>query len=425
MPRVVFDIKELPAKFCDADRPTQLLLIRLATDLFDGLHDGLRTQIVAEMSEDDSVKAEALRAEGVKAAMESVRSRLAAADALEAELHVARAAAEQLRGVVAAEAAKRAEALVATALKDFEIEKTHAIAGLKEQLATASAQTEMIALLKDANETLQEKVATLETVNAELTVQKTKSSSAIGKAGEATVLEMLTSVIVPAFPFATVKDMTAVSHAADFHLWVMKASGKKAKLLIDSKKYKRSISTTEIDKLYSDVDADAEAHAGLLISLESPISTMAQFQIGRTPKQRPVLFLTFHGSSDALRSDLLVWAIRVLVEASDESDGEEKNALLEHLEEFLSDMDGSVKEIDVALRGMTKSVDALKEVRDGIVRRILKFRAGDVPDDDLTLVETCAFVGKGGLTCSLPAIGDSRCSKHTKRVKKPEVKLTE
>ena len=425
MPRVVFDTKELPAKFCDADRPTQLLLIRLATDLYDGLHDGLRTQIVTEMSEDDSVKAEALRAEGVKAAMESVRSRLAAADALEAELHVARAAAEQLRSMVAAEAAKRAEALVATALKDFEIEKTHAIAGLKEQLAAASAQTEMIALLKDANETLQEKVATLETANAELTVQKTKSSSAIGKAGEATVLEMLTTVIVPTFPFATVKDMTAVSHAADFHLWVMKSSGKKAKLLIDSKKYKRSIGMTEIEKLYSDVDADAEAHAGLLISLESPISTMSQFQIGRTPKQRPVLFLTFHGISDALRSDLFVWAVRVLVEASDESDGEEKNALLEHLEEFLSDMDGSVKEIDVALRGMTKSVDALKEVRDGIVRRILKFRAGDAVDDDLTLVETCAFVGKGGLTCSLPAIGDGRCNKHTKRVKKPDVKLTE
>jgi hypothetical protein len=233
---------------------------------------------------------------------------------------------------------------------------------------------------------------------------------------------MLMSTIVPAFPFASVKDMTGVSHAADFHLSVMKASGKKAKLLIDAKKYKRSISTTEIEKLYSDVDADSEAHAGLLISLESPISTMAQFQISRTPKQRPVLFLTFHGIADVLRSDLFVWAIRVLVEASDESEGEEKNALLENLEEFLSDMDGSVKEIDVALRGMTKSVDALKEVRDGIVRRILKFRTGGSDDE---LLETCEFVGKGGLTCSLPVVGDGRCTKHTKRSKKPEVKLTE
>jgi hypothetical protein len=310
---------------------------------------------------------------------------------------------------------------VATALKDFEIEKTHAIAGLKEQLATASAQMETIALLKNSNEMLQEKVATLEAANAELTTQKTKSSSAIGKAGEATVLEMLTSIIVPTFPFATVKDMTTVGHAADFHLWVMKASGKRAKILIDSKKYKRSISTAEIEKLYGDVDADTEAHAGLLISLESPISTMAQFQIGRTPKQRPVLFLTFHGVGDALRNDLLVWATRVLVAASDEAAGDEKSELLENLDEFLSDMDGSVKDIDVSIRGLTKSVDALKEVRDGIVRRILKFRVGATEET----TETCTFVGKGGLGCTLPAIGEGRCGKHTKRKKADTIKLTE
>lgn len=425
MPRAVFKTPDLPAEFFELDHPTQCLIVRTGLDAFKSLQAGVRDQVVAEMSDDDAAKAAAIRAEGIKSAMESVKDRLAATDVFEYELQRARAMIEQLRAGAEVVATKRADEIVGLLRKEFELEKLHAVADLKEQLAAAAAQAEMVALLKESNETLQEKIATLEAANAKLSAQKTKSSSAIGKAGEATVFDMLTTVIVPAFPFATVKDMTGVSHAADFHLSVMKASGKRAKLLIDAKKYKRSISTAEIEKLYSDVDADAEAHAGLLISLESQISTMAQFQISRTPKQRPVLFLTFHDIAEALRADLFVWAVRVLVEASDEAAGDDKSAQLEHLEEFLSDMDGSVKEIDAALRGMTKSVDALKEVRDGIVRRILKFRMGDSEDDELTLVETCAFVGKGGLKCSSPAIGDGRCSKHVKRVKKPEVKLTE
>lgn len=424
MPRVIFDTKELPAKFCDADRPTQLLLIRLATELFDGLHDGLRTQIVAELSEDDSVKAEALRAEGIKSAMESVRSRLAAVDALEAELHVARAAAEQLRSVVAAEAAKRAEALVATALKDFEIEKTHAIAGLKEQLATASAQMETIALLKNSNEMLQEKVATLEAANAELTTQRTKSSNAIGKAGEATVLEMLTSVIVPTFPFASVKDMTAVSHAADFHLWVMRETGKKVKILIDSKKYKKKIGVSEVEKLYSDVDGDDEAHGGMLLSLDSHICSMSQFQIARSPKQKPVMFISFFEIPDEFRSAMLTWAVRSLVEVCGAYDSDGRDHMIEEIEEFLTEIDGSVKELDIVIRSMTKSMEGLKEARGGLLRKLLTFRTGKdvlggagIDDATITMVESCGHILRSGHRCGRPLNpGWSLCKMHSRKM---------
>lgn len=424
MPRATFNSGDLPAEFFELDRDTQQIVIRIGLEAYTGLGEALRSQVLAEMSEDDAAKAAALRAEGVKTAMESVRGRLAAVDALEAELHVARAANDQLRLSVAAEAAKRAEALVADARKDFEIENAQSIAALKEQIATASAQAETVALLKESNETLREKIAILEAAAAELTAQKTKSSSAIGKAGEATVLEMLQTYILPTFPFATVKDMTTVSHAADFHLWVMKASGIKTKILIDSKKYKRSINTTEIEKLYADVDADTEARGGLMVSLESPISTMAQFQIGYTPKRRPVLFLTFHGIDTPLRAELLIWAVRVLVDASDET-GEERDAMMASLQEFLSGLDGSVKSIDAALRGMVKSVESLKEIRDGLVRQITKFRAGGEETEELASTE-CSFVAKGGLRCSMPAVGGDRCSKHVKRMKKADViNLTE
>jgi hypothetical protein len=166
MPRAVFKTPDIPAEFFELDHPTQCLIVRIGHDAYKSLQAGVREQVVGEMSEDDAAKAAALRAEGIKSAMESVRSRLAAMDALEAELHLARAANDEMRMSISAEAAKRAEALVAdarkvyesekagaiqTAKKDFEIEKLHAIAELKEQLATAAATAGMLALLKVSN----------------------------------------------------------------------------------------------------------------------------------------------------------------------------------------------------------------------------------------------------------------------------------
>ena len=58
--------------------------------------------------------------------------------------------------------------------------------------------------------------------------------------------------------YSEVKEMAHISHAADFHLWVVASDLSRVKILIDSKKYKRPIQTIEIDKLNSDVDADEE-----------------------------------------------------------------------------------------------------------------------------------------------------------------------
>jgi hypothetical protein len=426
MPRATFNSSDLPAEFFEFDHDTQCQIIRIGIDAFNSVQAGVRELVVAEISEDDAAKAAAIRAEGIKSALESVQDRLASADVLEMELNKARATIDQMRAASDTIAAKRAEELVLQARRDFEIEKLQAVSSLKEQLAAAAAQTETLALLRTTNESLAAKVAALEATTAEMLVQKTKSSSAIGKAGEATVLEMLTTLIVPVFPFATVKDMTTVSHAADFHLWVMRETGKKVKILIDSKKYKRKIGISEIEKLYSDVDGDDDAHGGMLLSLDSHICSMSQFQIARTPKQKPVMFISFFEIPDEFRGGMLTWAVRALVEVCGAYDSAGRDRMFEEIEEFLTEIDGSAKELDIVIRSMTKSLEGLKDARDRILRKLMAFRTGKdtgggaaagMDDSMITMMDTCGHILRSGHRCGRPLNpGWSMCKMHSKKM---------
>ena len=116
--------------------------------------------------------------------------------------------------------------------------------------------------------------------------EKVKSSHAIGKQGEAEVLALLTGPVLDEFPYSEIKDVSHISHSADFHLWIMSRTGKRVKLLLDSKKYSTCVSSSHITKLYSDVDADVEAQGGILLSLSSSICKKKQFEISTTPRQK-------------------------------------------------------------------------------------------------------------------------------------------
>ena len=76
MPRAIFKTPDLPAEFFELDHPTQCLIVRTGLDAFKSLQAGVRDQVVAEMSDDDVAKAAAIRAEGIKSAMEAVKDRL-------------------------------------------------------------------------------------------------------------------------------------------------------------------------------------------------------------------------------------------------------------------------------------------------------------------------------------------------------------
>jgi hypothetical protein len=163
-------------------------------------------------------------------------------------------------------------------------------------------------MLTEAHVAMKEKLTSLEAIAS------TKSSHVIGKTGEATVLELLESGVIARFEHSELKDMTSVGHAADFHVWVVNAEGKRVKILVDSKKYKRAVSSEEIAKLAEDVDADVEASAGILISLDSGICTKKQFQISRTPKQKPILYLIVQDTTVDQQRDMISWSVLDVLE---------------------------------------------------------------------------------------------------------------
>ena len=378
----------------------------------------LYEQWSAAMEGDESAKAEAWRAEERQLVLDSVRSKLVTAEETAARLIAAEGTIKQLRASVEAEVNRKLTDALEGHRKDFEIAKMAEFSSLKERIAMFEGKEGFVQMMLDSQVFMKEKIAALEAQLAQQMVANTKSSHAIGKAGEATVLEILNTHVIPSLPYASVKDMTSVSHAADFHLTAMLETGNKAKILIDSKKYKRRVNTTEIEKLFTDVDADEEANAGIMISIESHIFTMKQFQIARTPLQKPVLFVSFCDISEEMRKELTTWAVRILIDILSQKTSDDKESMVANLNVFLSEMDEVVKELDTGLRSLIKSVESIKNTRDGLIRRIVNFRAGKPSETPIetAMIEGCAYLAKTGTKCGRKLIsGTTFCRSHVKK----------
>jgi len=388
-----------------------IAIANLGAQVYEATKAGLFDLWNAGQTAEEVVKADLLRREGGQSMLDSLKKQLAAGEAA-----VARAAA--LQASIDEQVGQRVLEVLDTHRKDFELAKMAETAEMRERLAAAKAREEMTHLLKESHVVMKEKIAILETRLAEQLIANTKSSHAIGKAGEATVLELLNTAVIPTLPYASVKDMTAVGHAADFHLSVMLETGTKAKILIDSKKYKRRVNTTEIEKLFADVDADEEAHAGLMISIESHIFTMKQFQIARTPLQKPVLFISFCDVTEELRKDLTIWAVRILIDILSQKTSDDKESMLTNIEGFLKEMDEVVTELDGGIRGITKSLEGIKSTRDGIIRKLVNFRAGKPVETEIqtALLEGCGHITRSGAKCGKKcASGIAFCKTHVKK----------
>jgi len=402
-------LKDLHPLYQTVSHDEAVAIANLGAQTYLAAKEGLFEAWNAAQSSEEGERTERWRKEGGEAMLASLKSRLAAGEAAAARVAT-------LQASIEAEVAGRIDQVLVTQRKDFELAKMEEIRSIEKKLAAAEAREEMSVLLKESHATMREKIVALEAQVAEQTT--TKSSHAIGKAGEATVLELLNTVVVPSLPYATVKDMTAVSHAADFHLTVMLATGDKAKILIDSKKYKRRVNTAEIEKLYADVDANEEAHAGLLISIESHIFTMKQFQIALTPLQKPVIFISFCDISEEMRKELTTWAVRVLIDVLSQKSGDDKGSMISNIEGFLSEMDDVVTELDNGIRGVAKSLDGIKATRDGVIRKIVNFRAGKPAETEIqtALLEGCLHSTRSGAKCGRKLImGTAFCKSHAKK----------
>jgi hypothetical protein len=202
--------------------------------------------------------------------------------------------------------------------------------------------------------------------------------------------------------------MTASPHAADFHLWIMTPLGKKLKILVDSKKYKRAVNSDEINKLYVDMDADEECNCGIMISIDSGICTKRQFCFSRTLKQKPVLFLSFQDVSPDAQKDILCWGVQVLSEFVLERDDAARQEMLNKMDEFIDTLLVSVKDIDTAIRDQMKSVTAMKEVRS---KEEAEEKGKTTVADDVR----CVALKNGGDRCLNRRSADSDCCKVHKK----------
>ena len=379
----------------------------------------------------DNDEADVWREEGRRAGkqemLESVRAKLGAAESLQIRLAAAEESMRQLQGSLETEVARRLAERLDGFRKDYELTKMKELTELRERLAAADAREELVALMKEKLTAVEVQRDALQAQMLEQTTASTRSSHVIGKIGEATVLDLLENTVLSEFPYSSVKDMTTVSHAADFHLWIMTPKGKRVKMLVDSKKYKRRINSDEINKLIADVDADDDAECGIMISLDSPICTMKQFQIKTTPKHKPIIYLSFDGISEEHRREVICWAIYSLLAVVKEIGYSSRNYIVDNIDQFLGQINESIKEIDGVIRMQTKALDVLRQTKQGIVSSVSNFRKAAMMDGDGESSESeqeggCTTIMKAtGQKCGKPvAFGGEKCRHHAPR-KKAEV----
>jgi phage-related protein len=389
-------------------RPHEARLIaNLGAEVYLSVRDPLRTAWASELSAEESTRADVWRKEGRLAAVEEMRGSLAEAEALAVRLAAAEGTVAALRASVDAEVSRRLgqelDGMRATneltRLKETETLRAE-VSELKQTVAAAAARESYVRVLEDANALMREKLDGLEEKT------KTKTSTHIGKEGEATVWEMLETVVVPEFPYAEVTNMTGVSHAADFHLCVMGAAGQRLKILIDSKKYKRAVNSDEIHKLVADVDADEEAHAGMMISLVSPICTTKQFQIRASTKGKPILYLSFCEVDEGQQAQILCWAVRALMSAIPR---EKAGLEIQRMDELLNEIGVALKDVDGMVKSHQKMIDGLRGMKMTILNKMGDFRGEAVTSGCVAVLKST------GEMCGRPVVGDGvKCRSHTR-----------
>ena len=388
------------------------------------VRDSLRSEWDAAMGAEEAAKADSWRAEGRMSAIEEWTMKLKEMEGLSIRLVTAEATAEQLRTTVDVEVQRRVGEQLEILRKDYELismQKLHmmekAMIVAEEGVKHMPVYQEKIYLqavkLAQCAEEIDKLREELHQMELERVQASTKSSHALGKLGEATVLDMLTTVVLPAFPYSSVKDMTSRAHAADFHLWIMTPQGRRVKVLVDAKNYSKPVNTDEIMKLYADVDADVDAHCGMMISLSTSIHKTRQFEFRVTERHKPVVFLSFQDTEVRHQQELICWAINALLAIVKEMSTDERNYIVENIESFLNGLAVSMTELDGAIQAQTRVINTLRNIKAEMVRKITTFRTeANIDNEENDDILDAIKHETGGCVTILKATGQ-RCGKKT------------
>ncbi len=426
MPLKELRIADLAAAYRTASYEEAVEMANLGAAAYGIVRDSLREQWDAAMGAEEAAKADIWRSEGRMSALDEVKDRLTAG-----EVAVARVA--TLQAQIDAEVKRRTEEMLVTYRKECELEVREEVHGLQTQLAELRGAAKSYSMLEEAHDAMREQIAQLQKEVAKYTAAtSTKSSHAIGKIGEAMILDMLNMYVLPRFPYAEVRDVTAVKHVGDFHLWVFGPTGKRVKIMLDVKKYASPVQNIEVEKLYSDMDGD-DAEAGIMVSLDSAICNKSQFQIVRTKRNKPCMFLSFDKLDDGIRQEVLCWAIRVLVSMVAVHDTAAQEEKFAEIQTFLVDMNASVAELDTCLKSAKTLHDLLRDMRERMVGRITAFKGEEsipipvatAPNVYAASDETrCRAKNSGGTQCKSRRIPTGNlCTRHDAMIAEGKIVL--
>jgi hypothetical protein len=388
-------IKDLDPLYGTVTREEAVAIANMGAYCYRTFKDQLYAAWTGTQTAEETEKAEHWREEGAAAMMESLRARLATGEAATARVTA-------LESSMEAEVLRRVESAAAM----WELKKQNEILVLEKQMAEIHGSLKYLSAIEQARAASDAEVTRLSAELAKFKEAATKSSHALGKMGEATVLEMLESHVTPMFMYSEVRDMTKVKHSGDFHVVLNGVTGKRVTVMIDVKKYVAPVDRVEIEKLYSDLDG-CDVDVGLMLSLDSGISTKQSFQITKTKGNKPCMFLSFEKLDDGVRREVLCWAIQVLVCLMSVHDTSKRETMLAEIGTLLADLKGEIDQMDTVVKAAKGVYESVRDMRDRILARVKLFRSvcGMEP-----LVEAAPVGGKAEIRCKGTTKKGAECS---------------
>lgn len=192
---------------------------------------------------------------------------------------------------------------------------------------------------------------------------KTRTSYEIGQEGEEETEGLLFKI-----PEWDCERVSKEKHKGDFRM----ISKDKRTFILDSKKYKDNVQKKERDKIVSDVDADANISGGIMVSLNSKISTKENCEIETTPGKKPICYLNLVGMTGEAKIAYIASTLKFLHQYVASHDEREKNELVDRMREAGLKI-GELKKETENIRNKAKEVwDSLK-VNVSTVQSIMDF----------------------------------------------------
>lgn len=214
-------------------------------------------------------------------------------------------------------------------------------------------------------------VTKLEEQLANLT--KIRTSYEIGQEGEEETESMLCKIAE--------WDCERVSKEKDRADFRMTSKDKKS-FILDSKKYTSAVPKKERDKLMSNVDDDATVLGGILVSLDSKITTKENCELETTPGKKIVCYLNLVGMTNEAKIAYIGSTLKFLHQYVASRDEREKNEMLERMMEGTSRIAELKKETE-NMRNKAKELYESLKINVGKIQSIMDYILNKSTQEDV------------------------------------------